>query len=124
MMMVSLGGLQSIPRELYEAARVDGANAWQRFRRITWPLLQPVLIPATVLGSIWTFNNLNVIWLVSNGGEPADSTHILVSYVYKSAFDLYRYSSSAALSMIIFLMLLAATVLYLRVSEKYVGGSK
>ena len=124
MMMVALGGLQSIPRELYEAARVDGANAWQRFRRITWPLLQPVLIPATVLGSIWTFNNLNVVWLVSNGGEPADSTHILVSYVYKSAFDLYRYSSSAALSMIIFLILLGATIFYLRVSEKYVGGSK
>lgn len=118
MMMVSLGGLQAIPRELYEAARVDGANAWQRFRRITWPLLQPVLIPATVLGGIWTFNNLNVIWLVSNGGEPADQTHILVSYVYKSAFDLYRYSYSAALSMIIFLLLLAATVLYLKVGEK------
>lgn len=124
MMMVALGGLQSIPRELYEAARVDGANAWQRFRRITWPLLQPVLIPATVLGGIWTFNNLNVVWLVSNGGEPAGQTQILVSYVYKSAFDLYRYSSSAALSMIIFLMLLAATVFYLRVSEKHLGGTK
>ncbi len=122
MMMVALGGLQSIPRELYEAARVDGANAWQRFSRITWPLLQPVLVPATVLGGIWTFNNLQVVWLVTNGGEPADQTHILVSYVYKSAFDLYRYSSSAALSMIIFMMLLAATLFYLRVSAKYVDG--
>lgn len=124
MMMVALGGLQSIPRELYEAARVDGATPWQRFWRITWPLLQPVMVPATVLGAIWTFNNLNVIWLVSNGGEPAGETHILVSYVYKSAFDLYRYSASAALSMIIFLILLGATVFYLRVSDKQVhtGG--
>lgn len=121
MMMVALGGLQAIPRELYEAARVDGANAWQRFWRITWPLLQPVMIPATVLGAIWTFNNLNVIWLVSNGGEPAGQTHILVSYVYKSAFDLYRYSSSAALSMVIFLILLVATVFYLKVSDKKIG---
>jgi len=121
MMMVALGGLQGIPRELYEAARVDGANAWQRFWRITWPLLQPVMVPATVLGAIWTFNNLNVIWLVSNGGEPAGQTHILVSYVYKSAFDLYRYSSSAALSMIIFLILLVATLFYLKVSEKKIG---
>lgn len=123
MMMVALGGLQGIPRELYEAARVDGANAWQRFWRITWPLLQPVMVPATVLGSIWTFNNLNVIWLVSNGGEPAGQTHILVSYVYKSAFDMYRYSSSAALSMIIFLILLVATLFYLKVSEKKWGSS-
>lgn len=121
MMMVALGGLQAIPRELYEAARVDGANAWQRFWRITWPLLQPVMVPATVLGAIWTFNNLNVVWLVSNGGEPAGQTHILVSYVYKSAFDLYRYSSSAALSMIIFLILLVATVFYLKVSDKKIG---
>lgn len=121
MMMVALGGLQAIPRELYEAARVDGASPWQRFWRITWPLLQPVMVPATVLGAIWTFNNLNVIWLVSNGGEPAGQTHILVSYVYKSAFDLYRYSSSAALSMVIFLILLAATVFYLRISEKKIG---
>lgn len=119
MMMVALGGLQSIPKELYEAARVDGANAWQRFWRITWPLLQPVLIPATVLGGIWTFNNLNVVWLVSNGGEPADQTHILVSYVYKSAFDLYRYGHSAALSMVIFGLLLIATLFYLRVQRRY-----
>lgn len=124
MMMVALGGLQSIPKELYEAARVDGANAIQRFRRITWPLLQPVLIPATVLGGIWTFNNLNVIWLVSNGGEPAGQTHILVSYVYKSAFDLYRYSYSAALSMIIFLILLGATIFYLRLNEKFLAKEK
>ncbi len=118
MMMVTLGGLQSIPKELFEAAKVDGASTWQTFRRITWPLLQPVLRPAVVLGCIWTFNNLNVVWLVSNGGEPADQTHILVSYVYKSAFNLYRYSSSAALSMIIFCVLLAWTIFYLRLQEK------
>lgn len=117
MMMVTLGGLQSIPKELYEAAKVDGASSLQTFRRITWPLLQSVLKPAIILGCIWTFNNLNVIWLVSNGGEPADQTHILVSYVYKSAFELYRYSSSAALSMIIFVVLLAWTIFYLRVQD-------
>lgn len=106
MMIVALGGLQSIPKELYEAAKLDGANNWQRFWNITYPLLLPVLTPATILGCIWTFNNLNVIWLVSNMGEPADQTHILVSYVYKSAFNLYRYGYSAALSMIIFVVLL------------------
>lgn len=105
MMIVALGGLQSIPGSLYEAARLDGANAWQRFRHITWPLLLPVMAPAALLGSIWTFNNLNVIWLVSNSGEPGDQTHILVSYVYKAAFNLYRYGYAASVSVIIFLIL-------------------
>ena len=107
MMVVALGGLQSIPQSLYEAAKIDGANEWQRFKLITWPLLLPVMIPAALLGFIWTFNNLNVVWLVSNSGEPADQTHILVSYVYKSAFNLYRYGYAAALSLIIFILLMA-----------------
>jgi arabinogalactan oligomer / maltooligosaccharide transport system permease protein len=110
MMVVALGGLQSIPKSLYEAARVDGATAFQRFRHITLPLLKPVMAPAAVLGGIWTFNNLNVIWLVTNGGEPSDQTHILVSYVYKAAFNQYRYAYGAAMSLIIFLALGAATL--------------
>nr|HQU74964.1 sugar ABC transporter permease [Calditrichia bacterium] len=73
MMMIALGGLQSIPDALYEAADIDGATPWQKFRHITAPLLKPVMIPAIVLGVIWTFNNFNVVWLVSNGGEPADT---------------------------------------------------
>jgi arabinogalactan oligomer/maltooligosaccharide transport system permease protein len=105
MMIVALGGLQSIPQSLYEAAYLDKANAWQRFRHITLPLLAPVMIPAALLGSIWTFNNLNVVWLVSNGGEPGDQTHILVSYVYKAAFNLYRYGYAAAVSVLIFILL-------------------
>ncbi|KHD88733.1 MAG: ABC transporter permease [Bdellovibrio sp. ArHS] len=105
MMIVALGGLQSIPHSLYEAAYLDKANAWQRFRHITLPLLMPVMIPAALLGSIWTFNNLNIVWLVSNAGEPGDQTHILVSYVYKAAFNLYRYGYAAAVSVLIFLIL-------------------
>lgn len=108
MMVVALGGLQSIPGELYEAARLDGANAWQRFKLITWPLLQPVMRPAMALGALWTFNNFNVVWLVSNGGEPADKIHILVTSIYKSAFQLYQYGNAAAGSLLIFLILLAA----------------
>ena len=72
-----------------------------------------VLMPALILGTIWTFNNLNVIWLVSNGGEPSDKTHILVSYVYKAVFNLYRYGYGAALSMVIFFLLLAFSVVFL-----------
>ena len=69
MMVIALGGLQSIPVELYEAARVDGANRWQQFKNITLPMLKPVMIPAIVLGTVWTFNNINVVWLVRMGGS-------------------------------------------------------
>jgi arabinogalactan oligomer / maltooligosaccharide transport system permease protein len=105
MMVIALGGLQSIPDDLYEAADVDGASKWFQFWNITAPLLRPVMIPAITLGMVWTFNNINVVWLVSNGGEPADSTHILVSYVYKAAFNMYRFGWAAALSVVIFAIL-------------------
>lgn len=124
MMIVALGGLQSIPPDLYESAKIDGANSWQRFKHITWPLIQPVMRPAALLGLIWTFNTLNVIWLVSNSGEPADQTHILVSYVYKAAFNLYRYGYAAALSMIIFLILLLMSYLINKMNNQKVEKLK
>ncbi len=117
MMVVALGGLQSIPKEMYEASQVDGASRWQQFWNITLPMIKPVMIPAVILGTIWTFNNINVVWLVSNGGEPSDLTHILVSYVYKAAFNLYRYGYAAALSMIIFLILSIFTLTFMRRSK-------
>jgi arabinogalactan oligomer/maltooligosaccharide transport system permease protein len=121
MMIVALGGLQSIPQQLYEAAEIDGAGWWTRLTRITLPLLKPVMTPAAVLGMVWTFNNLNVIWLVSNAGEPSDETHILVSFVYKSAFNLYRYSYAAAMSMVIFAILLVFGVSIIRRSRAVEG---
>lgn len=120
-MVVALGGLQSIPPDLYEAARIDGAGAWRRFRSITLPMLKPVLSPALVLGTIWTFNNLNVIWLVTNQGQPADKSHILVTYVYKAAFTYYRYGYAAAFSVLIFLILLLIVRVYHRAARE--GGA-
>ena len=114
MMVIALGGLQSIPDDLYEAADVDGASKWFQFWNITAPLLRPVMIPAITLGIIWTFNNINVVWLVSNMGEPADSTHILVSYVYKAAFNMYRFGWAAALSVVIFAILFTFSQVFLK----------
>ena len=114
MMIIALGALQSIPQELYEAADIDGAKWYHKLRNITIPLIKPVMIPAITLGVIWTFNNLNVVWLVSNAGEPSDQTHILVSYVYKAAFNLYRYGYAAAFSMVIFIVLAAFGFTFLR----------
>ncbi|MEO8440254.1 MAG: sugar ABC transporter permease [Spartobacteria bacterium] len=117
MMVIALGGLQSIPDELYEAADVDGASKWFQFWNITAPLLRPVMIPAITLGIVWTFNNINVVWLVSNMGEPADSTHILVSYVYKAAFNMYRFGWAAALSVVIFAILFIFAQVFLKTSK-------
>ncbi|HEY1555206.1 MAG TPA: sugar ABC transporter permease [Kofleriaceae bacterium] len=106
MMVVALGALETIPRELYEAASVDGASAWQRFRHITLPHLRPALGPAVALGSIWTFNMFNVIYLVS-AGKPGDSTNILVTDAYRWAFERNdRYGMAAAEATLIFLILL------------------
>ena len=117
MMIVALAGLRNIPDGIYESARLDGASSWTQFTRLTAPLLRPVMLPATTLGIIWNFNNLNVIWLFSNGGEPADSTHILVSYVYKTAFTYYRFGWSAALSVVIFVILFFAVQAFLQVNR-------
>lgn len=117
MMIVALVGLRSIPPGLYEVAMLDGATSWTQFARLTAPLLRPVMLPATTLGIIWNFNSLNVIWLFSNGGEPSDSTHILASYVYKTAFTYYRFGWSAALSVVIFVILFFAVQAFLQVSR-------
>jgi len=117
-MVIALGGLQSIPKELYEAARIDGAGPVQQFRSITLPMLKPVLMPALVLGTIWTFNNLNVMWLVTDQGLPADKTHILVTYVYKAAFQYYRYGYAAAFSVFIFLVLVLIVKGYNRAARE------
>lgn len=113
MMVIALGALQSIPHELYEAADIDGASWYHKLRSITLPLIRPVMIPAITLGTVWTFNNLNIVWLVSNAGEPSDQTHILVSFVYKAAFNLYRYGYAAALSMVIFVLLLMFSLFFM-----------
>jgi len=110
MMIVALGALETIPRELYEAASVDGASSWQRFRHITLPHLRPALGPAVALGSIWTFNMFNVIYLVS-AGKPGNSTNILVTDAYRWAFERgERYGMAAAYGTVIFLILLLWTV--------------
>jgi arabinogalactan oligomer/maltooligosaccharide transport system permease protein len=117
MMIIALGALQSIPHELYEAAAIDGTSWYHRLRHITIPLILPVMVPAITLGTIWTFNNLNIVWLVSNAGEPGDQTHLLVSFVYKAAFNFYRYGYGAALSMVIFFILLVMSLSFMRRSR-------
>lgn len=106
MMVVTLGALTSISKDVYEAADVDGASGIQRLRLITLPLLRPVLAPALVMGAAWTFNGFNVVFLVS-GGEPGGTTDILVSEAYRWAFTRSsQYGYAAAYAVLIFGLLL------------------
>jgi len=121
MMVVSLGALQSIPEELYEAAKVDGASAWTRFVRITLPLLKPALFPAVILGCIWTFNMFNIIYLVS-GGAPNGETDILITEAYRAFRVLGRYGYAAAYSSVIFVILLTYTIITNRLTRSTEGA--
>lgn len=105
MMVVILGALQSIPKDMYEAAEVEGATRWQQLRGITLPLLRPTLVPAVILSVVWTFNMFNIIFLVS-GGEPGGANEILITKAYKIAFEQYQYAYAAAYSTVIFVILL------------------
>src|ERR1700691_2447796 len=113
-----LGALTSIPRDVLEAAEVDGATRWQRFRLVTLPLLGPVLLPAVVLGSVWTFNMFNVVFLVS-GGDPDGTTDILVSEAYRWAFGRNaQYGYAAAYAVLIFGLLVMTSRLFGRITAK------
>lgn len=109
MMVVVMGALTSIPKDVLEAAEVDGATRWQAFKLVTLPLLRPTLLPAVVLGSVWTFNMFNVVFLVS-GGEPDGTTDILVSEAYRWAFARNaQFGYAAAYAVLIFGLLALMT---------------
>lgn len=108
---VFLGGLSSVPEDVYEAARIDGATAWQRFRHLTLPLLRPFINIAFVLNIIYVFNSFPIIWVLTQGG-PANSTDILVTYLYKLAFRFGRLGEASAVSLVMFAVLLAFTIIY------------
>ncbi|MDP8223820.1 MAG: extracellular solute-binding protein [Candidatus Lernaella stagnicola] len=120
MMVVALGALQAIPKDLEEAALMDGAGPWTRFRRVILPQIRPALVPAVVLGSVWTFNMFNIIYLVS-GGEPDGATEILISEAYRWAFTRQeQYGYAAAYATLIFLTL----IVYSRLTRRITGGEE
>ncbi len=128
MMIICLGALQSIPGDVYEAARIDGANAWNRFRRITLPLLLIAVGPLLIGVFAFNFNNFALIELVTQGGPPnpeagtpAGQTDILISYTYRLAFaegQGTEYGLAAAVSVFIFLIVAAITVVNFRLTNK------
>jgi arabinogalactan oligomer/maltooligosaccharide transport system permease protein len=118
MMVAMLGGLQTIDRELYEAAEIDGATSWQRFTNVTLPGLRSVSMTVILLGTIWTFNMFSVIYLVTNG-QPAGQTEILVTGAYRAAFTGIRnYALASTYGVLILSILLVFAVFYRRALRK------
>ena len=120
---VFLGGLSSIPQDIYEAARIDGATGPQRFRHLTLPLLRPFLNIAIVLNIIYVFNSFPIIWVLTQGG-PANQTDILVTYLYKLAFRFGKLGEAAAVSLVMFAVLLAFTIVYVALLMRERGEAR
>ncbi len=114
MMIMLLAGLQNIPKELYDASSIDGASVGQELRYITLPLLKPVILVTTLLAGIWTFNNFAYIYILTGGG-PGGKTDILVTFIYKQGFRFFHFGYAAALSVALFFMILAFSLLYIKI---------
>ena len=129
-MLVTSGALQSIPGDLYEAATVDGANVWQKFRKITLPLLLVAVGPLLIASYVFNFNNFNLIYLFIGGGPPiidaetrAGHTDILISYVYNLAFESggrgVRYGFASAISIVILIIVGIITLIQYRYTNMW-----
>ncbi len=109
-----LARLQTIPLELYEAARVDGASAWARFRHVTLPQIRSVLFVVILLRSIWMFTKFDTVWLWGEGAGAGREIRTLPIYAYMRTFTYYQAGFGAALAVVMFLLLMAATLVYFR----------
>ncbi|MBP1931355.1 carbohydrate ABC transporter permease [Ammoniphilus resinae] len=116
-----LAGLQSIPKEILEAAEIDGAGIWQRFWYIILPSLKGVSAVIIILHVIWTFNNFDFIWLLTEGG-PLHATETLAITTYLEAFEKYHFGQASALSSIMILILIGIIIAYFKVEKKQNNG--
>lgn len=116
-MLFYLAGLQTIPAELYEVARIEGASPWQQFRQITFPLLAPTTLFVLVIASIHTFQSVDQVWLMTGGG-PDNTTNLLLFYVYQVAFMWFDFGKGAALTLFLIALLGAIAAGSFRVLER------
>lgn len=112
-----LGGLQSIPIELYDAAKIDGASRRQILLRVTLPLLMPITLVVVVLKTILTFKLFDLIYVLTGGG-PANATQVITYYIYKKSFNFLEFGSAAALSYILTMLLLLFVYIYYKLLQQ------
>jgi multiple sugar transport system permease protein len=115
-----LAGLQTIPQDLYEAAAIDGASAWQRFVRVTLPLIMPVLTVVTLFSIIWTFADFQLVYVLTRGG-PTNSTHLLATFAYQIGMTAGELGNGAAISLWMFPFMVALVVVTLWYQRREAG---
>jgi multiple sugar transport system permease protein len=118
-MIIILAGLQGVPQELYEAAEIDGANLWHRFRNVTLPLITPVIFFNLILGIIGSFQVFTSAFIITRGG-PYNATLFYFLYLYRNAFEYFKMGYASALAWLLFFIILAFTLLQLRLSDRWV----
>jgi multiple sugar transport system permease protein len=119
-MIIYLAGLQGISGDLYEAAGLDGANTWQKFKSITWPMLSPTTFFVTIMLTISSFKVYDQMYMITQGG-PGTSTLVLVYHIYNVAFKNWDLGYASAISMVLFLLVLIVTVVQFRGEKKFVN---
>ncbi len=117
--VIFLAGLQGISQEYYEAAAIDGANAWQKFAKITMPLLSPVTFFVLVTGVIGTFQDFSLVWVLTRGG-PAGATQLIVMYLYGLAFQLQKMGRASAVAYAVFVVVVGLTIMNFILSKRWV----
>lgn len=115
MMMVATGGLQAISEDIYEAGEIDGASSWQMTTKLTLPLLKPVMVPAIILGTIWTFTNFNAVYMITGGG-PTGKTDVLATYQF-TALNNFQYNQAATYAVVTSLILMFITFINMKVNK-------
>jgi multiple sugar transport system permease protein len=118
-LVVLYSGLQAIPADIYEAAALDGASGWQRFRRVTFPLLRPVSAITLLLGLVYTLKVFDIIWIMTKGG-PTDSSTTFATWSYKLSFGnlLPQFGPGAAVGNLLIIMALLFGLLYIRTQRR------
>lgn len=116
-----LAAMQAIPKSYYEAAEIDGANAWRKFLHITLPGIRSMIMVMVTIHVLWTFNNFDFVYLATGGG-PVNATDVLPVYVYRQCWNSYTVSYGAAIGTIMLVILMVYFVVYIRVYEKRVGS--
>ena len=115
--IVLLAGLDAVPSQLYEAARVDGAGRWQLFSRITLPMLRPTLLFLSVMGVIWNLQLFDAVFILTQGG-PANASVSVVYYIYRGAFHFDQLGHSATMSVLLFLLVMGLTLAQMRYGRR------
>ncbi|MCO6003484.1 sugar ABC transporter permease [Actinoallomurus purpureus] len=122
-MVILYGGLQAIPEQVHEAAAIDGAGAWQRFRHVTLPLLRPVALVVLTLGLIYTIKVFDIIMIVTQGG-PVHSSQTLTTYAYDLSFQELTFGRGAAVGNVLILVAIVFAAVYLRSTRETEGGTR